>query len=84
MRKKDKFVPIAAAVSGMGEAAHADQELSAVASRRREGFTLAGTVWRNKVQTGSHCFVMDLEDLATGARPDISTPLARGGADCEQ
>jgi len=84
MRKKDKFVPIAAAVSGMGEAARAAQEMSALAGRRREGSTLAGAVQLNTVQTGSHCSVMDLEDLATGARPDISTPLARGGADYEQ
>jgi hypothetical protein len=65
-RKKVKFVPIAAVVSGIGEAARADQEMSALAGRRREGFTLAGAVWRNKVQTGSHCSVMDLDDLATG------------------
>jgi hypothetical protein len=46
MRKKGKFVPISAVVSGMNEGHLADQELSTLAGRRREGFALAGVPLR--------------------------------------
>jgi nucleoside-triphosphatase THEP1 len=67
----------------MGEAERVDRELSLLAARlRQDGYTLAGAVQHNKAEAGSPCSAMLLEDLATGKRMEISTPLARAGGGC--
>jgi nucleoside-triphosphatase THEP1 len=67
----------------MGEAERVDRELADLAGRLRQaGYTLAGAVQHNTVEGNSPCADMMLEDLATGARLDISTPLARAGGGC--
>lgn len=74
---------VAAVVYGMGEAERVDRELAGLAGRLRQGgYTLAGAVQHNTVEGSSPCADMTLEDLATGARLDISTPLARAGGGC--
>jgi hypothetical protein len=84
-----KYIPektkmrVAAVVYVMGEAERVDRELSGLADRLRQaGYTLAGAVQHNKAETSSPCSDMVLEDLATGQRLEISTPLARAGGGC--
>lgn len=74
---------VAAVVYGMGEAERVDRELSRLADRLRQaGYTLAGAVQHNKIEANSPCSDMVLEDLATGTRLEISTPLARAAGGC--
>lgn len=74
---------VAAVIYGMGEAERVDRELAGLAGRLRQaGYTLAGAVQHNTAEGSSPCADMMLEDLATGARLDISTPLARAGGGC--
>ncbi|MGE5266802.1 MAG: DUF2478 domain-containing protein [Deltaproteobacteria bacterium] len=74
---------VAAVIYGMGEAERVDRELSGLADRLRQaGYALAGAVQHNTVETSSPCSDMVLEDLATGQRLEISTPLSRDGGGC--
>jgi nucleoside-triphosphatase THEP1 len=74
---------LAAIIYGMGQADGVDAMLSALAAELRgAGFRLAGAVQHNTLQPQSPCSDMIIEDLATGRRIDISTPLAIAGGGC--
>lgn len=74
---------VAAVIYAMGEAERVDRDLSQLANRLRQaGYALAGAAQHNTAEANSPCSDMVLEDLATGRRLEISTPLARTGGGC--